>query len=160
MIGCPVCGCVAVAVCDWVVGKGVVSSRKKIGENVGMAARGSQMDRGSPLKISAEDWDTVGQQGGYTVLLTHHRLKRQTWLETSHYEDYSISFTNDFRISPLCVRLFFLSCLYYQGKLLSPAADAHSQCVPPALPALVEFYQERGKQWEWYITVMIIITVS
>lgn len=56
---------------------------------------------------------------------------------------YSKNITNDFRISPLCVRLFFLSCLSYQGKLLFPAADAHSQCVPPALPALVEFYQER-----------------
>lgn len=75
VIGCPVCGCVAVAVCDWVVGMGVVSSRKKIGENVSMATRGSQMDRGSPLKISAKDWDIVGQQGGYTVLPTHHRLK-------------------------------------------------------------------------------------
>lgn len=82
MIGCPVCGCVAVAVCDWVVGMGVVSSRKKTGENISVAARGSKMERGSPLNISAEDRGAVGEQGGYTVLPTHHRLEKQARSDT------------------------------------------------------------------------------
>lgn len=55
VIGCPVSGCVAMAVSEWVLGLGVISSRKKVGEDVGMTARGSQMERASPLEISAKD---------------------------------------------------------------------------------------------------------
>lgn len=87
MIGRPVCGCVAVAVCDWVLGMGVVSSRKKIGENIRVAARSSKMDRGSPLNISAEDRGAVGEQGGYTVLPTHHRLEKQARSDTHRREE-------------------------------------------------------------------------
>lgn len=74
MIGCPVCGGEAVAVSDWMVREGVVSSRQQSGQDLSVATGSSQVECSADLNIFSQDCGILGQERRHAVLPAEHCL--------------------------------------------------------------------------------------
>lgn len=75
VIGCPVCGGEAVAVSDWMVQVGVVSSRQHFGQDLSMATGSSQVECSAAPHIASQDCGIVGQQYRNAVLPAEQGLR-------------------------------------------------------------------------------------